>query len=72
MQTKELRSGQLVQLGRELYRINAVDPERVTAQVLYPKPPRTMVRTLTGEEISALAEPTKNLFARCETAWGFR
>lgn len=72
MQLQQLRPGQLVQLSRELYRVSTIHPERVTVQVLYPKPPRTVVRTLTADEIRGLQEPTKNLFARYETAWGFR
>lgn len=73
MDTTDLQLNLLVQDGRELLKISEIySPERVSAQIVYPMPPRTTVRYYNAGQIAGWREPSTQLVARYEKAWGFR
>lgn len=73
METTALKQNQLVQNGRELLKVSTIYSEnRVSASVVYPVPPRTTVRYYSAEQVEAWREPTNQLIARYEIAWGYR
>jgi hypothetical protein len=78
MDITDLAQNQFVQLGRELLRVsNIYLPDHregggtgyVTAQLVYPLPPRTTVRSYTLDQIAAFREPTKRIVTAYERAW---
>ena len=69
---EELRPGRFFQMGRELFRVSNPYPNHLTAQVLYPKPSRTSVRTIQKDEYDKRGSaPTEGMLRRYEQAWGF-
>lgn len=73
METTELQLNLLVQDGRELLKVSEIySQDRVSAQVLYPMPPRTTVRYYSARQVAGWREPTNQLVAQYEKAWGFR
>lgn len=57
---------------KEMVKVSAVyeDEARVDAQVVYPVPPRTTVRSYPAAEVAAWREPTTTQVHRYEHAWG--
>jgi hypothetical protein len=51
---------------------NVYHADRVTAEVVYPLPPRTTVRAYTAAEVARWREPSKAMITKYERAWGFR
>lgn len=72
MRISDLRENLLVQTPqREVLKVSTIYDNRVTAQVLYPVPPRTTVCTYTAEEVMGWREPTDAMIRKYEKAWGF-
>lgn len=64
--------GLLVQTpDREVLKISEFYDATLTAQVLYPIPPRTTVRHYTYAEADNFQEPSAAMLKRYEDAWGF-
>lgn len=55
----------------EVLKISTVYPTYVTAQVVYPIPGRTAVRTCLLEEIAKWREPSDYMLGKYERAWGY-
>jgi hypothetical protein len=67
----ELKPNLLVQDGREVLQVSSVYSTRATLQLVYPKPPRTTVRTYSEDVIADRVKPASALFVkRYEDAWG--
>jgi len=70
MKINELRPNQLVCDGNTLIKISNVHDSEVTAQVLFPVPPRTTVRTYTAEQVWMLfREPGHRILTQYERAY---
>lgn len=70
MRLDELRPGLLVADGRSLLKVSTVYASRATLQLVYPKPPRTTVRTYTSEQVWLhLSNPGPTLLAEYERAY---
>ncbi len=74
MDVTELFENKLVQTRKnEVLKVSTIySPTRVTAQVVYPIPGRTTVRTCTAQEVEGWREPTDAIMAKYEIAWGYR
>lgn len=73
MDISDLCPSLLVQTPKnEVLRVSTIYPDRVTAQVVYPVPGRTAVRTYRRAEVASWNQPTSALLARYEIAWGYR
>lgn len=73
MQTWDLVPNLLVQTkDNEILKVSTIYPNRVTAQVVYPLPPRTTVREYTPEQVATWREPSRAMLGKYERAWGFR
>lgn len=59
--------------NKEMVKVSTVyeDENRVTAQVVYPVPPRTTVRSYPAADVARWSEPTATQVRRYERAWGF-
>lgn len=69
----DLREGLLMQTPKhEVVQVSTIYDTRVTAEIVYPKPGRTAVRTFTLDEVALWRPVTDAMFARYEIAWGFR
>jgi hypothetical protein len=72
MQVWDLIPNLLVQTpAREVLKVSTIYPDRVTAQVVYPVPPRTTVREFTLADVATWREPSDVMVSKCERAWGF-
>lgn len=72
MDISDLRMNQLVRNGRELLKVGTVySDDLVSAQVVYPIPPRTTVRFYTAAEAAAWGRPSAQLVHKYDDAWGF-
>lgn len=70
MELAELRPGLLVADGRSLLKVSTVYASRATLQLVYPKPPRTTVRTYTCEQVlHHLSKPGPTLVYEYEQAY---
>lgn len=71
MRIDELQSLLLVTTpSNEVLKVSHVYDTTVTAEVVYPLPPRTQVRTLTAEDIDNLRPCSDRMQAKYEAAWG--
>lgn len=68
----DLQPNQLVQTaGNQVLKVSTIyGPDEVTAQVVYPAPPRTTVRRHTAADVATWREPSEHMVARYERAWG--
>lgn len=70
--TLPLKTGQLFQVGRELYQVSEIYDGYLTAQQLYPLQERTTVRPVDKYIYTVVAKkPSKAIIAKYEQAWGF-
>lgn len=72
MRWDDLKPNRLVADGRTVLKISTVYPSMVTAQLVFPPPPHTTVRTYLADEVARWREPSDAMVARYEEAWGFR
>lgn len=73
MNIEDMKPGGLVADGRTLLKVSSVYNEYITAQVVFPLPPRTTVRSYTAEQITLLfSEPSDALIERADEAWGWQ
>jgi hypothetical protein len=71
MNIADIRTNQLVQDGDgSLLKVSTVYLHRATAQLVYPVPQRTTVREFTEEQIGCWSEPSDNLIAQYDAAYG--
>ena len=61
MNIADLQQGLVVQDGRTVLQVSTIYERYVTAQVVYPVPPRTTVRSYTAEHIAARWKPVSKL-----------
>lgn len=74
MRVHELSPGQLVAAGGRsrpwLLKVSTVYSDNlVTAEVVYPVPPRTTVGSYTAREVAAWRQPSDELVALYDRAW---
>lgn len=60
----------LMQRGGELYKVSTLYEDRFTAELIYPMPPRTTVRSFPLDERSLFCEPSTQILNKAEDAWG--
>lgn len=76
MKISDLSENLLVQNGRQVLKVSTIYPPTqnggtgyVTAQVVYPAPPRTVVASFLPVDVEAWTAPSKNMLARYEAAY---
>jgi hypothetical protein len=70
MEMTDLRPNVLVQTpGNQLLKISTIYDTMVTAELVYPVPPRTTVRSYLPAAVKKWREPTDAMVARYDTAW---
>jgi hypothetical protein len=69
MMFDDLKPNMLVADGRTLLKISTVGRGHFTAQVVYPLPPRTQVRSYTAEQCVAFSTPSHGMVAKYERAY---
>lgn len=73
MELTDLGPNLLVQTPENVVlKISTVYPNRVTAQIVFPVPGRTAVRSYLPEQIATWREPSTVMVHKYEDAWGFR
>jgi hypothetical protein len=71
MTTDTLTMNLLVQTPKnEVLKVSTVYPTYVTAEVVYPVPNRTTVRSYTLDQVSEWREPSSVMVGKYERAWG--
>ena len=72
MRLDDLQPNLLVQTPlNEVLKVSTLLDGGATAQVLFPVPPRTTVRTYSEADIANWREPSAAMIKRYEKAWGF-
>lgn len=56
----------------EILKVSSIYERHVTAEVVYPVPGRTTVRTYLPEQIARWKPPSKGMVTKYEWAWGLR
>lgn len=76
MKMTDLSENLLVQNGRQVLKVSTIYPPTqnggsgyVTAQVVYPVPPRTTVNPYLPDEVEKWREPSDHMLARYKAAW---
>ena len=69
MKVQELVPILLVQSGRELLKVSTIyHDNRVSAELVYPAPPRTTVRFYTAAQVESWTPPSRLLLDRYDNA----
>ena len=69
MYVSQLTPNLLVQYGREVLKVSTIyGPDHVTAQVVVPLPPRTVVRSYTAAEVFVWRPPSAHMLKRYNDA----
>lgn len=69
MDIEELFPHRLVAYGSTLLKVSSIYNGYITAQVVYPVPPRTTVRAYLPQQIMGFKEPGNTLVERYERAY---
>jgi hypothetical protein len=72
MKINELQQNLLVQTpANEVLQVSNIYETRVTAQVVYPLPPRTTVREYTVDQVARWKVASDHMVKKYEEVWGF-